>query len=173
MKSKSREALQCGDMFYDMHFAAGVEWTSPSMSAFSTTLVLVFYPVGLMVLPCIAYLVGDWRNLQAALFSPLIIIWGLFYWSAKIPVFILSKCYNRGRRCYIRTCVSNKVSPGVSSLAPDPGQEGGGQEGAPESSQGEREEAAGGSVREGQRGGRHFISKSGAFKLLPVLLCFV
>lgn len=173
MKSKYREVLACGNIFYDMHVVAGVEWTSPSKSAFSTTLVLVFCPVGLMLLPCIAYLVGDWRNLQAALFSPLIIIWGLFYWWAKIPVFILYKCYNSGRQCYIRTCVSNKVSPGVGSLAPDPGQEGGGQEGAPESSQGEREEAARGSVREGQHGGRHFISKSSTFKLLPVLLCFV
>nr|XP_033494476.1 solute carrier family 22 member 13-like isoform X2 [Epinephelus lanceolatus] len=84
----------------------GVEWTSPSKSAVCTMAILLFVPVGLMVLPGVAYFISNWRILQLVLFSPLLVI----------------------------------VSPGVSSLADDPRQEGGGTKGAPEGSQSEWEE---------------------------------
>lgn len=60
----------------------GLEWNVPSKSAFSTTSILLFYELGLILLPCLAYLVGNWRKLQVVLFSPLVVIWGLFFWSA-------------------------------------------------------------------------------------------
>lgn len=61
---------------------AGIEWTDPSHSAFCTTMILLSYPVGLMLLPGIAYLISNWRTLQLIFFSPLILLVGIFYWSA-------------------------------------------------------------------------------------------
>lgn len=58
----------------------GLEWNAPSKSAFSTTAILLFYELGLMLLPGLAYLVGNWRKLLVVLFSPLIVVWGLAYW---------------------------------------------------------------------------------------------
>ncbi|XP_056869383.1 solute carrier family 22 member 13-like [Takifugu flavidus] len=58
----------------------GIEWTGPSHSAFCTTMILLSYPVGLMLLPGIAYLISNWRTLQLIFFSPLILLVGLFYW---------------------------------------------------------------------------------------------
>ncbi|XP_070842517.1 solute carrier family 22 member 13-like [Chaetodon trifascialis] len=57
-----------------------VEWTDSSKSAFCTMVILLFVPVGLMVLPGIAYLIHNWRILQLVLFSPLLLIVGLLYW---------------------------------------------------------------------------------------------
>ncbi|XP_042366767.1 solute carrier family 22 member 13-like [Plectropomus leopardus] len=58
----------------------GVEWTSPSKSAVCTIVILLFAPVGLMVLPGFAYLIPNWRILQLVLFSPLLLIVGILYW---------------------------------------------------------------------------------------------
>ncbi|XP_033494475.2 solute carrier family 22 member 13-like [Epinephelus lanceolatus] len=58
----------------------GVEWTSPSKSAVCTMAILLFVPVGLMVLPGVAYFISNWRILQLVLFSPLLIIVGILYW---------------------------------------------------------------------------------------------
>lgn len=74
--------LVCLYAFDGLFVMSGLEWNAPSKSAFSTTSILLFYELGLMLLPGLAYLVGNWRKLQVVLFSPLIIVWGLFYWSA-------------------------------------------------------------------------------------------
>lgn len=68
------------------HGPAGIEWTGPSHSAFCTTMILLSYPVGLMLLPGIAYLISNWRTLQLIFFSPLILLVGFFYWSASFGV---------------------------------------------------------------------------------------
>lgn len=62
---------------------AGIEWTGPSHSAFLTTMILLSYPVGLMLLPGIAYLISNWRTQQLVYFSPLIPLVGMYYWSAS------------------------------------------------------------------------------------------
>lgn len=72
-----------GEYVYEMYVCnTGVEWTDPSKSAFCTTAILFFGPVGLMVLPGIAYFIRNWRILQLVLFSPLLLILGMHYWSA-------------------------------------------------------------------------------------------
>ncbi|KAK5849632.1 hypothetical protein PBY51_013952 [Eleginops maclovinus] len=58
----------------------GVEWTGPSNAARSTTIVTTFFSVGLILLSGIAYLVHDWRVLQLVLFSPLLILFVVYYW---------------------------------------------------------------------------------------------
>ncbi|KAM9337189.1 solute carrier family 22 member 13-like [Symphorus nematophorus] len=61
-------------------FGVVVEWTGPSKSAFSTTVVTVFFPVGLMLLSGIAYGIRNWRILQLVLFSPALLVLGVLYW---------------------------------------------------------------------------------------------
>ncbi|KAK5849631.1 hypothetical protein PBY51_013951 [Eleginops maclovinus] len=57
-----------------------VEWTHPSKASFCTMLILMFFSAGLMMLSGIAYLIHDWRILQLVLFSPLVLILGIYYW---------------------------------------------------------------------------------------------
>ncbi|KAI3354824.1 hypothetical protein L3Q82_004630 [Scortum barcoo] len=57
-----------------------VEWTNPSKTALCTETIIMFFSVGLMVLPSVAYLIPNWRILQLVLFSPLVLVLGLFYW---------------------------------------------------------------------------------------------
>ena len=59
-----------------------MEWTDPSKTALCTTIITLFIPVGLMLLSGIVYLIHNWRILQLVLFSPLLLVLGLFYWSA-------------------------------------------------------------------------------------------
>ncbi|XP_034024770.1 solute carrier family 22 member 13-like [Thalassophryne amazonica] len=57
-----------------------VEWTSPSKTAVCTMCIMVVHPIGLMLLPAIAYGVHSWRVLQLVLFCPVILLVGLFFW---------------------------------------------------------------------------------------------
>ncbi|XP_059183416.1 uncharacterized protein LOC131962432 [Centropristis striata] len=57
-----------------------VEWTGPSKSAVCTMMILLFIPVGLMVLAGIAYLIPNWRILLLVLYSPLLLTVGILYW---------------------------------------------------------------------------------------------
>ncbi|XP_034004214.1 solute carrier family 22 member 13-like isoform X2 [Trematomus bernacchii] len=57
----------------------GVEWTGPSNAARSTTIITTFFPVGLTLLSGIAYLIHDWRILQLVLFSPLLVLFAVYY----------------------------------------------------------------------------------------------
>lgn len=59
----------------------GLEWTGPSKIALCTSLILLSGSAGLILLPGIAYFVRNWRMLQLALFSPLLLIVALLYWS--------------------------------------------------------------------------------------------
>ncbi|KAM8731784.1 solute carrier family 22 member 13-like isoform 3-T3 [Acanthopagrus schlegelii] len=59
----------------------GLEWTDPSKAALCAQIIIFFFPVGMMLLCGIAYLINDWRILQMVLFSPLILVLGVFYWS--------------------------------------------------------------------------------------------
>ncbi|XP_036934312.1 solute carrier family 22 member 13-like isoform X1 [Acanthopagrus latus] len=59
----------------------GLEWTDPSKAALCAQIMIFFFPVGMMLLCGIAYLINDWRILQMVLFSPLILVLGVFYWS--------------------------------------------------------------------------------------------
>lgn len=43
-------------------------------------MILLSYPVGLMLLPGIAYFISNWRILQLVYFSPLILLVGMYYW---------------------------------------------------------------------------------------------
>ncbi|XP_070842421.1 solute carrier family 22 member 13-like [Chaetodon trifascialis] len=61
-------------------FVIGGEWSDSSKFALCTIICHSFYPVGLMILSGIAYLIRNWRILQLVLFSPLILMLGIFYW---------------------------------------------------------------------------------------------
>uniref|UniRef100_UPI003AAF7B71 solute carrier family 22 member 13-like n=1 Tax=Centroberyx gerrardi TaxID=166262 RepID=UPI003AAF7B71 len=61
-------------------FVIGAEWTDASRVALFTILPLVVFSTGLMVLSGMAYLIRNWRILQMVLFSPLLLILGVFYW---------------------------------------------------------------------------------------------
>ncbi|XP_030253544.1 solute carrier family 22 member 13-like isoform X2 [Sparus aurata] len=58
----------------------GLEWTNPSKAALCAQIIITFFPVGMMLLCGIAYLINDWRILQMVLFSPLVLVLGFFYW---------------------------------------------------------------------------------------------
>ncbi|XP_015248626.1 PREDICTED: solute carrier family 22 member 13-like [Cyprinodon variegatus] len=57
-----------------------VEWTDPSKSALCTVSIIAFFSLGQTLLSGIAYLTNNWRILQLALFSPLIIILVILFW---------------------------------------------------------------------------------------------
>ncbi|KAM9332634.1 solute carrier family 22 member 13b [Pholidichthys leucotaenia] len=61
-------------------FVIGGEWSDSSKFAFCTIICHSAFPLGLMVMSGIAYLIPNWRILQLVLFSPLILVLGIFYW---------------------------------------------------------------------------------------------
>ncbi|KAK2859521.1 hypothetical protein Q5P01_004141 [Channa striata] len=61
-------------------FVIGGEWTDSSKFALCTIVCHTFFPVGLMMVSGIAYLIRNWRILQMVLFSPLLLVLGMFYW---------------------------------------------------------------------------------------------
>ncbi|XP_013857624.1 solute carrier family 22 member 13 [Austrofundulus limnaeus] len=61
-------------------FVIGGEWSDSSKFALCTIVSHSFFPLGLMMLSGIAYLIRNWRVLQLVLFSPVIIVLGIFYW---------------------------------------------------------------------------------------------
>ncbi|XP_042366401.1 solute carrier family 22 member 13-like [Plectropomus leopardus] len=61
-------------------FVIGGEWSDSSKFAFCTIICHSSFPLGLMLLSGIAYLIPNWRILQMVLFSPLVLVLGLFYW---------------------------------------------------------------------------------------------
>ncbi|XP_032407569.1 solute carrier family 22 member 13-like isoform X1 [Xiphophorus hellerii] len=61
-------------------FVIGGEWSDSSKFALCTIICHAFFPLGLMILSGIAYFVRNWRILQLVLFSPLILVLGIFYW---------------------------------------------------------------------------------------------
>uniref|UniRef100_A0A3Q1FR35 Solute carrier family 22 member 13b n=1 Tax=Acanthochromis polyacanthus TaxID=80966 RepID=A0A3Q1FR35_9TELE len=60
-------------------FVIGGEWSDSSKFALCTIVCHSFFPVGLMVLSGLAYLIRNWRILQLVLFSPLLLVLGIFY----------------------------------------------------------------------------------------------
>ncbi|XP_056869334.1 solute carrier family 22 member 13-like isoform X3 [Takifugu flavidus] len=58
----------------------GGEWSDSSKFALCTILCHSTYALGLMILSGVAYLIPNWRILQLVLFSPLILVLGIFYW---------------------------------------------------------------------------------------------
>ncbi|KAM3593921.1 uncharacterized protein V6R79_025690 [Siganus canaliculatus] len=61
-------------------FVIGGEWSESSRFAFCTIICHSFYSLGLMVLSGVAHLIRNWRILQLVLFSPLVLVLGMFYW---------------------------------------------------------------------------------------------
>ncbi|XP_029955554.1 solute carrier family 22 member 13-like [Salarias fasciatus] len=61
-------------------FVIGGEWSDSSKFAHCTILCQSSFPVGLMILPGLAYLIPNWRILQMVLFSPLLIVLGIYFW---------------------------------------------------------------------------------------------
>ncbi|XP_074477619.1 solute carrier family 22 member 13-like [Sebastes fasciatus] len=61
-------------------FVIGGEWSDSSKFAFCTIICHTSFPLGLMLLSGIAYLIHNWRILQIVLFSPLVVVLGIFYW---------------------------------------------------------------------------------------------
>ncbi|XP_071341208.1 solute carrier family 22 member 13-like isoform X2 [Trachinotus anak] len=61
-------------------FVIGGEWSDSSKFALCTIICHSFFPLGLMLLSGVAYLVRNWRILQFVLFSPLVLVLGIFYW---------------------------------------------------------------------------------------------
>ena len=59
----------------------GGEWSDSSKFALCTVAAHSTFPLGLMIMSGIAYLIRDWRILQLVLFCPLVLVLGLFYWS--------------------------------------------------------------------------------------------
>ncbi|KAM4544123.1 solute carrier family 22 member 13-like [Fundulus diaphanus] len=58
----------------------GGEWSDSSKFALCTIICHTFFPLGLMILSGAAFLIRNWRILQLVLFSPLILVLGIFYW---------------------------------------------------------------------------------------------
>ncbi|XP_051266541.1 solute carrier family 22 member 13-like [Dicentrarchus labrax] len=61
-------------------FVIGGEWSDSSKFALCTIICHSFVALGLMMLSGVAYLIHNWRILQWVLFSPLILVLGIFYW---------------------------------------------------------------------------------------------
>ncbi|KAJ4925271.1 hypothetical protein JOQ06_018006 [Pogonophryne albipinna] len=61
-------------------FVIGGEWSDSSKFALCTIICHSSYPLGLIMLSGIAYLIRDWRILQLVLFCPLVLVLGIFYW---------------------------------------------------------------------------------------------
>ncbi|XP_069559558.1 solute carrier family 22 member 13-like [Brachyistius frenatus] len=61
-------------------FVIGGEWSDSSKFAFCTIICHSFFPLGLMLLSGLAYLIRNWRILQLVLFSPLLVVLVIFYW---------------------------------------------------------------------------------------------
>ncbi|XP_068437804.1 solute carrier family 22 member 13-like [Clinocottus analis] len=61
-------------------FVIGGEWSDSSKFAFCTIICHTASPVGLILLSGIAYLIPNWRILHLVLFSPLVVVLGIFYW---------------------------------------------------------------------------------------------
>uniref|UniRef100_H3BZE3 Solute carrier family 22 member 13b n=1 Tax=Tetraodon nigroviridis TaxID=99883 RepID=H3BZE3_TETNG len=61
-------------------FVIGGEWSESSKFALCTILCHSTFPLGLMTLSGVAYLIPNWRILQLVLFSPLLLVLGVFYW---------------------------------------------------------------------------------------------
>nr|XP_061809919.1 solute carrier family 22 member 13-like [Nerophis lumbriciformis] len=61
-------------------FVIGGEWCESSKFAFCTIVSHSFYPIGLVLLAGLAYLIRDWRILQLALYCPLLLVLAIFYW---------------------------------------------------------------------------------------------
>uniref|UniRef100_A0A8C7XD82 Solute carrier family 22 member 13b n=1 Tax=Oryzias sinensis TaxID=183150 RepID=A0A8C7XD82_9TELE len=61
-------------------FVIGGEWSDSSKFALCTIICHSFTPVGLIMLSGLAYLIHNWRILQIVLFSPLVLVLGVFYW---------------------------------------------------------------------------------------------
>uniref|UniRef100_A0A667ZEX2 Solute carrier family 22 member 13b n=1 Tax=Myripristis murdjan TaxID=586833 RepID=A0A667ZEX2_9TELE len=55
-------------------------WTDSSRVALFTFVTVNSFPVGLMILSGVAYLIRNWRILQLVLFSPLLLVLVIFYW---------------------------------------------------------------------------------------------
>ncbi|XP_026147971.1 solute carrier family 22 member 13b isoform X5 [Mastacembelus armatus] len=61
-------------------FVIGGEWSDSSKFALCTIISHSFFPLGLMMISGIAYWIRNWRLLQLVLFSPLVLVLGIFYW---------------------------------------------------------------------------------------------
>uniref|UniRef100_A0AAV2LA18 Major facilitator superfamily (MFS) profile domain-containing protein n=1 Tax=Knipowitschia caucasica TaxID=637954 RepID=A0AAV2LA18_KNICA len=61
-------------------FVIGGEWSDASKFALCTIACHSFFPLGLMILSGLAYLIRNWRVLQLVLFVPLLPVFILFYW---------------------------------------------------------------------------------------------
>ena len=59
-----------------------MEWTDRSKAALCTMVIVMLFSIGLMILSGLAYLIQNWRILQMVLFSPLLLVLGIYYWSA-------------------------------------------------------------------------------------------
>lgn len=70
-----------------------MEWTDPSKAALCTTVIIIFFAIGLMLLSGVAYLIHNWRILLLVLTSPLILPLGFFYWSVVYQTMILQNVH--------------------------------------------------------------------------------
>uniref|UniRef100_A0A667ZEW1 Solute carrier family 22 member 13b n=1 Tax=Myripristis murdjan TaxID=586833 RepID=A0A667ZEW1_9TELE len=61
-------------------FVIGAEWTDSSRVALFSFMVFISFPVGLMILSGLAYLIRNWRILKLVFFSPLLPVLVILYW---------------------------------------------------------------------------------------------
>ncbi|XP_047193884.1 solute carrier family 22 member 13-like [Hippoglossus stenolepis] len=61
-------------------FVIGGEWSDSSKFALCTIICHTSFPLGLMMMSGVAYLIRNWRILQLVLFCPLVLVLGIFYW---------------------------------------------------------------------------------------------
>ncbi|XP_034416220.1 solute carrier family 22 member 13b [Cyclopterus lumpus] len=61
-------------------FVIGGEWSDSSKFALCTIICHSSFPLGLILVSGLAYLIPNWRILQLVLFTPLVVVLGIFYW---------------------------------------------------------------------------------------------
>ena len=88
----------------------GGEWSDSSKFALCTIICHSTFPLGLMMMSGIAYLIRDWRILQLVLFSPLVLVLGIFYWS-EASRFTFKTCFLKTIKVYILVCDLGSIRP--------------------------------------------------------------
>ncbi|CAN9506317.1 unnamed protein product [Ophioblennius macclurei] len=79
MVLKFSSAVSVSGLFSNVYVIGG-EWSGSSKFALCTTICQISFTFGLMLLPAMAYFIPNWRILHIVMFSPLVLVLGVYYW---------------------------------------------------------------------------------------------